>query len=183
MAPCLMAGTGLDGVELLHHLRQAPGAQRREDDNAEQVEQIGPEEADEGALHGRTLGGDLRQRDDGLGEAAVVQDDRHDDSDNAEQHNDALNEVVHNRSHVPAKHHVNASDHRHADDAHIVGQREGHAEQARQAIVDAGGIRDEEHEDDGRRRDAQGAGIVALAEELRHGGCLQTMGHLAGTGA
>ena len=58
-----------------------------------------------------------------------------------DRHNDALNEVVHNRSHVPAKHHVNASDHRHADDAHIVGQREGHAEQARQAIVDAGGIR------------------------------------------
>ena len=155
----------------------------RDSDNAEQVEQIGPEEADEGTLHGRTLGGDLRQRDDGLGEAAVVQDDRHDDGDDAEQHDNALNEVVHDRGHIPAKHHIDAGDHRHADDAHIVGQREGHAEQTRQTIVDARGVRDEEHEDDGRRRDAQGAGIVALAEELRHGGGLQAMGHLAGARA
>ena len=74
-------------------------------------------------------------------------------------------------------------DHRHADDAHIVGQREGHAEQTRQTIVDARGVRDEEHEDDGCGGNAQRLGLVALAEELRHGGGLQAMGHLAGARA
>lgn len=112
----------------------------------------------------------------------VVHQHRHDDGNDAQQHDDALDEVVHDRGHVAAEHHIDAGDHRHADDAHVVGQRESHAEQARQAIIDAGGVRDEEHEDDGRRRDAQSAGIVTLAKEFRHSGRAQAMSHLAGAG-
>ncbi len=121
---------------------------RREDDNAEQVEQIGPEEADEGTLHGRTLGGICDSEMMASEKPPLIQDDRHDDGDDAEQHDNALNEVKFMTVILPAANHIDAGDHRHADDAHIVGQREGHAEQTRQTIVDARGVRDEEHEDD-----------------------------------
>ena len=65
---------------------------------------------------------------------------------------------------------VDAGDNRHADDAPLVRQAERHAEQPRQAVVDARGVRDEEHEDDGRGRDAQTLRLEASAEELGHRG-------------
>ena len=125
----------------------------------------------------------MRQVDDRLREAAVAGEHGANHGGNAEQHHDALQEVVHHGGHVAAEHHVNAGDKRHANDACLVRQAERHAEQARQAVVDARGVGDEEHEDDGRGGDAQRAAVVALAEELGHGGGTQALRHLARAGA
>ena len=110
---------------------------------------------------------------------------RHDDRHDAHEHDAALDEVVRDRGHVASEHHVNAGDDRHDDDAVLVRDvdAERDDDQAAQAVVDARGVRDEEHEDDGRRRDAQRARVVALAEELGHGRGLQAVRHLAGARA
>ena len=170
----------LDGIELLHHLRQAPGAQRREDDDTEKVGRIGTEHRGEDALEVRAAIY-LGKRGHGLHEAAVIAQDGRDDGDDAHKHDDALEKVVHNRGHVAADHNIHAGDKRHGDDAHLIGQAECHTEQARQAVVDACGIRDKEDEDDGGRSHAQGLGTIPLAEELRHGLRIEAVRHLTGT--
>ncbi len=86
-------------------------------------------------------------------------------------------------SHVAPQHHVDAGDNGHTHHAPFIRQAECHAEQARKAVVDAGGVGNQEHEDDGRRSDAQRLGVVALAEEFRHGGGLQALRYLTRTGA
>ena len=168
-----------DGVELLHHLRQSPGAQAGQDHDAQQVQRVGPEHAHERAVHGGQIGRNARQLVDGLGEPAVVHQDGHNDRDDAQQHDDALQKVVHDRGHVAADDHIDAGDRRHADHACLVGQAERHAEQTRQAVVDARRVRDEEHEDDGCRRNAQALRPIPLPEEFRHGGGAQAVRHLA----
>ena len=109
----------------------------------------------------------------------IAGEDRRDDRDDADEHHDALDEVVHDRGHVAADHNVDARHHCHSDDAHVVGQPERHPEQARQAVVDRCRVGDEEDEDDGRRRDAQRLGLVAQSEELRHRLGAQAVRHLA----
>ena len=170
----------LDGVELLDHLRQAPRAERREHYDADQVEQVRPEETRVGTLHRRVRRLNLRQRNDCFGESAVPVEHRPNDSNNADEHDASLDEVVHDGGHVTAQHYVNTRDKRHEDDAVLVRHvdAECNDDQARQAVVDRCRVRDEKHEDDGCWCDAQGLRVVALAEKLGHGRRLQAMRHL-----
>ena len=141
---------------------------------------VGTEHAHERARHvRRQIGGHLRKLGDRRHEAAVVEQDGHDDGDDADQHDDSLQKVVHHRGHVAANYDVDAGHNCHADNAPLIGQAERHAEQTRQAVVDARRVGDEEDENNGRGGNAQGLRVVAEAEELRHRGSAQAMRHLA----
>ena len=145
----------------------------------------GSEEARVGALHGRPFGLNLRKGNDRLGESAVPVEDGPDDGDDADDHDATLDEVVHDGGHVTAEYDVCAGDKRHEDDAVFVRHVDAECDddEARESVVDASGVGDEEDEDDGCSGDAQRLGIVALAEELGHRGGAQAMRHLAGAGA
>lgn len=78
---------------------------------------------------------------------------------------------------------IHAGEHRHNNDAQGVVDVKGHAEQAAQAVVQAGGVGDEEDEDDDRGGDLQGLAAKALAKKLGHGGAVQVLGHDAGAAA
>ena len=167
-----------DGVELLHHLRKAPGAQRSENDHAEKFQRLGAEEGGERAGRGGH-GGVLHagERVHGRHEAAVFIEHCQHHHDDAAQHDQALNKIVDGRGHVAARHHVDAGQRRHEDDTERVVDVEGHAEQPGKAVVERGRVGDEEDKDDDGRADLQPPGAEALAEELRHGGAVQVLAH------
>ena len=105
---------------------------------------------------------------------------RCDDGDDADEHDDTLEGVVHGRGHVSSEDHVDAGQHGHRDDACLIGDAEGHGEQAREAVVDRGGVGDQEDEDDECGGDAQRAGPETLAEVLGHGLGIDVLGHDTG---
>ena len=95
-----------------------------------------------------------------------------DDSDDAHDHDDALNKVIDGGGHVAPGNDIDSREHRHNNDAHRVVNVEGHAEQAGQSIVQAGGIGDEKDKNDDRGGDfqrfgakspAKNSGMVALS--------------------
>ena len=101
------------------------------------------------------LSRNLGQRYDGFAESSVAGKDRRNDGDDAEKHDDALDEIVDDGGHVAAEDYVDAGDEGHTDNAYLVRKTERHTEQARKAVVDACGIRNQKDEDDGCRGDAK----------------------------
>ena len=87
--------------------------------------------------------------------AALAVEHGGDDGDDADEHDDALDEVVDGGGHVAAGDDIDAGEHRHDDDAHGVVDVKRHAEQAGEAVVQGGRVGDEEDEDDDRRGDLQ----------------------------
>lgn len=94
-----------------------------------QVEEVGAEEAREGAklIGARCL--DLRELDDGFRQSSLRLQDRDDDGRDADEHDDALQKVIDDRGHVTAQHDVYAGYDGHADDAPLVGHAKRHREQ------------------------------------------------------
>ena len=173
-----------DGIELLDHLGQAPGAQGGEQHHAQQVHRVGTEEGGEHAGGGGDGGvAHLGQPLQGGQEAPLAVEDGQDHGADAEEHDDALDEVVDGGGHIAAGDDIDPGEHRHHDDAHRVVDVKGHAEQPGQPVVQAGGIGDEEDKDDDRGGHLQGGAAKPLAEKLRHGGAVQVLGHDAGAAA
>ena len=173
-------GLRLDGVELLHHLRQAPSAKGGQDDHAKQVERVGTEHTREDAGDpsvGNAGVGDLRQVLECLDKAALAVEHAQDDGDDRDEHDDSLHRVIEGCGRVATPDDIDAGDDRHGDDACLIRQAKGHAKQARQAVVDRRCIGDQEDEDDKCRGDAQRVAVKALAKELRHGLGVEVVGH------
>jgi len=171
-------GLVFDRVELRGHLRQAPGAERGEDHDAEQVVEVRAEERgeDAGGLGHRGVG-DLCKTEHGFLQSAELPQWRPHDHDDADQHDDALHEVVHDGRHVAARHDVDCGEHGHGEDADCVVNAEGHREQAREAVVQGSRVGDEEQEDDERCARLERGAVVALFKEVGHGAALQVLGH------
>ena len=173
----------LDGIELLDHLRETPGTEGRQDDDTEECERVRAEEAREKALRALQSGfRDVRRVDDGeflhsVQEAALAVQDRRDDSADAEEHDDALNEVVERRGHVTAGNDVDRGQERHDDNDDVVVDAEGHSEETGQTVVDTGGVRDQEDERDDGAHHLKRLGTVPLAEVLGHGAGIELLGH------
>ena len=87
--------------------------------------------------------------------------------------------MVECRGAVASPDHVDAGHDGHGDDAPFVGDGKRHAEQAPEAVVDGGGVGDEEYEDDECGNDTQGLAVKALAKELGHGRRLDVVRHYA----
>ena len=141
----------------MHHLRQAPGAQRGEDHHAQQAAQIRAKERGICSLlaqGGRGFALDLRKRNDRLGEAALA-----------------------------AQQHIDARQNGHADHAIEIIHAERLRKQPAQPLVHRGGVRHQEHEYDRAGHDFEGVGAIALGEEFRHGGSVQKFRHDARTAA
>ena len=164
----------------MHHLRQAPGAQRGEDHHAQQAAQIRAKERGICSLlaqRGRGFALDLRKRNDRLGEAALAAQHRAHHATDAHQHDDALNEIVDGRGHVAAQQHIDARQNGHADHAIEIIHAERLRKQPAQPLVHRGGVRHQEHEYDRAGHDFEGVGAIALGEEFRHGGSVQKFRH------
>ena len=162
-------------------MRQAPGTQRGKDNDAYKVEQVGTEHRNKCALHIGTLGRDLRKRNDSFGKTALARKHHRNYRNDAHQHHNTLDEVVQNSGHITAKYHINAGNNRHTYHTPFVRQAKRHTEQTGKAVIDTGGIGNQEHEDDSRRSNAQPLRLVALAEKLGHGGGLQALRDLTRT--
>ena len=171
----------LDGIELLYHLGQAPGAQRGEDDHKHQPQRIRAKEGientggrgDRSVLH-------LSQTVQCLHKAALGIENRRDNGDNTHQHDQALDKVVDGCGHIAAGDHINGGQHRHQNDAHRIVDVERHAEQAGQTVIKRSGVRNQEDEDNGGSTDFQPAALEPLAEKVGHGGRFQVLGHNTG---
>jgi len=125
----------------------------------------------------------LAQLVQGLHEAALAVQYGGDDGDDAADHDDALDEIVDGGGHVAAGDDIDGGENGHHDDAHAVINVKGHAEQAGEAIVQRGGIGDQENENDGRSGSLELGAVEAPREELGHGGAVQVLGHDAGAPA
>ena len=97
-----------------------------------------------GHLPGRLIGDQPLQ---GGQEAPLTLEDSGDDGADAENHDDALDEVVDGGGHVAPGDDVDTGENRHHHHAHAVVDVKGHAEQAGEPVVEAGGVGDEEDED------------------------------------
>ena len=170
-----------DCIEFVRHLRQSPCAERGQDDNAEQVDRIRAEQRCELAVR---HSGDRFQHIDRCAEAAVVIEDADHNCGDADEHNHALNEVIDRCCGVAAEDDIDRAQHGHCDHDILIGVRGGevecHCEQARETVVDRCGVGDHEQEDDDRSRRFERGAAVALHEEIRHGLCIEMLGHQAG---
>ncbi len=176
----------LDGVELLDHLRETPGTEGRQDDDAEECHRVRAEEAREKTLCAlqsrfRDVGCvDDREFLHGVQEATLTVQDRCDDRRDTAEHDDALDEVIERGCHVAAGDDIDSGQERHNDDDDMVVDAEGHPEETGQTIVDTGGVRDQEDERDDGTHDLECGGAVTLAEVLGHGTGVELLGHDAG---
>ena len=171
-----------DGVELTHHLGQPPGAKRGEDDHAEQVPRVGAKEVGKhAAAHfGTSVGWQHRQFLHGSGETTLTVQHGGDDQHDAENHDAALDEVVDSRGLIAAKNDIDGGEDSHRDGAVDVGDAEAHLEQRGDALIDTGGVGDEEHEGDDGGHDAEALAAVADAEEVGHGARTDVLCHHLG---
>ena len=122
----------LDGVKLLHHLGQAPGAQTGQQDYSQEIDGIWPKEGGEDTRHLAVDGGgvgDGGQTVQGLAKAPLGVEYRGDDHTDAHQHDAALDEIVDGRGHVAAGDHIDPRQDAHEDDADGVVDVESHAEE------------------------------------------------------
>ena len=120
----------------------------------------------------------------GQGQAPVVPQHRADHRHDAEEHDDALDEVVPGRGHVPAQDHVHAREGRHEDDAHrVIDAGEGDGEEPGEAVVEGGRVGDQKDEGDEAGGRAQLPAFVSGAEEVRHGLAGEVLGHDPGPAA
>ena len=115
-------------------MRKTPGAEGGQDDDEEQEDGIGAQEGGVSALELRTGACDsgcLRELGNGFGKAALTVEHSEDYGDDAEDHDNALNEIVDRRCHIAADNDVDACQHGHGDDAPgIVNAGESHGKQA-----------------------------------------------------
>ena len=173
-----------DAVELTHHLRQTHRAQRGQDDHAQQPPRIGTEPRGEAAIDRRVgIRGQRRQLPDSRSQTALSIQHRHDDSHDAEEHDDSLYEVVHGRSLVAAEDDIDGREDGHNDDAVLIGNIESHLKKTRDAAIDTGGVRNQEHEGDDGGADAQTLVLKAGAKEIRHRAALDVLRHQLGATA
>ena len=173
-----------DGVELLGHLGQAPGAQGGEDHHGGQVKGVWPEEGGKDPRGIRYAGiHHPGQGVHGHRKPAELLEGGYDDDHDASQHDDALDEVVDHRGHVAAGHHIDGGEQGHDEDTQGVVNGKGHGEKPGQAVVQGCRIGDQEYEHDQRRADTQAPVIVTLFEEVGHGLALQVLGHDPGAAA
>ena len=174
-----------DAIELTHHLGQSHRAQRGQHDHAQQSPRVGTEPGGKHAAAGLggSVGRQLCQFADSFGQSALSRNDGHDDGHDAEEHDDALDEVVHGRGLVAAQDDVDGGEHCHDDDAVLVGNAEAHLEERRYAFIDTGGVGNEEHEGDDGGCHAQALVGKAGAEEVGHGAALNMLRHQLGATA
>ena len=177
-------GLCLDGIELLHHLGQAPGTETGQDHHAQKVQRVRTEEGGKDAGHiahrGILHAGKSADRADEA--AALIQHGQH-HRHNTHEHDQALNEVIDGRGHVAARDHVDAGEHGHQDDAHGVINVERHGEQPGKAVVQGSRVGDQEDEDNGAGADLQCLAPEPLFKEVGHGAAVQLLGHDTGSSA
>ena len=152
---------------------------RRQHHHAEQSPWVGAEPRSKHAAagFGGSVGRQGCQLRDGLGESALSCDDGHDDGDDAEEHDDALYEVVHGRCLIAAENDVHGGENGHDNHTIFVRYAEAHLEERRYAFIHAGGVGDEEHEGDDGGCDAQPLVGKARAEEVGHRAALDVLCH------
>lgn len=106
----------LDGVELLDHLGQAPGAQTGQDHHAQEVDGVRAEEGGidtgDGAVE-RLRVGDGSHAVQGFRKAALAMEHGGNDGDDAHQHDAALDEIVDGCGHVAASDDIDAGQNAH----------------------------------------------------------------------
>ena len=103
--------------------------------------------------------------------------DRRNDAADADQHDDALDEIVDDRCHVAAEDHVEGGQDCHCHDAPLVVDVERHAEELGKAGIHRRRIGNEEDEHDCRGDQLEHFAVVALAEVVGHGPGVKVMGH------
>ncbi len=170
-----------DGIKLLHHLRQAPCTERGKEHHADQVERIRSQEGSKGTADIACAVLYLGEFFHGGHETALTAQHGGNDHHDTDEHDHALDKIVDGGSHVAAGDNIDAGQHAHGDNAYGVVNVEGHAEQTGQAVEQRRRIRDQENEDDHRRGNFQIFAVETLAEEIRHGGTVQMLGHDTGT--
>ena len=90
-----------------------------------------------------------------LHQSALLSQHGGNDGHDTEEHDDALDEVVHRRGAVTAQNHVYSRQDGHDDYAVFVGNAEAHLEERADALVDTGCIGNQEHEGDDRGHHAE----------------------------
>ena len=141
---------------------------------------VGPKEGGEGPRLAEGGGGvarELGQLVNGVHKPALAGEDGRHDDDNPKEHDNPLDKVADGGGHVPAEDDVNRRKGRHYDDADGVGDVEGHLKQPGKAVVDRGGVGDQEDEDDDRGGDFKGLGVKPLFKKIRHRRRPQMLGH------
>ena len=136
----------LDSVEFSYHLRQAPCAERGEDNNAEEVNRVGAEKAVVRVGIAIRVG-NLTEHIEGLGKTAVFIEYSYYNSGYADEHEYTLNKVIERGSLIAADDNVYRCDNAHYDDTDSVIDVESLFKQAGEAIESGGGIWDKEDED------------------------------------
>ena len=166
-----------DGVELMHHLRQPPGADARQENvEEEELERRAAERINQRRV-------DLTQLRNNRGESADLGTggERDDHDDNAADHDEALDEVGHRGGDVAAERQADGGqqrDKRHADPVRRAGEDGG--EEHAEALVDGRGIGNEEDEDDARGEELHAAVFITAGEEFGHRARLEVVRHLTG---
>ena len=164
----------LDGVELADHLRQAPRPERGQYDDEEQEKRL---RAEEGGVLPAPVGAG-RERGYRRHEPAVVAEHRAYDGRDADQHYYALYEVVERGRHVAADDDVYAREDGHDYDADsVIDAGESRVEEPREAVIEGGGIGDEENEGYGGGRDLQPPRVKSRSEEVGHRARSEVLGH------
>ena len=170
----------------MYHLRKSPGTKGGQDDNSEKIGRIGAEEGREGALLSERCGnialnfGELYYR---IQKTALIIQYGYNDGADAEQHDNALDKIIDGSRHIAAQYDIDSGQNSHCDDTDGIRNIERDPEQARQAVVDGGGIGNQEDEGNGGGRNLQRLAEIPLPEVIRHCCCGQVVGHNAGPSA
>ena len=102
---------------------------------------------------------------------------------NAEEHDDALDEVVHGGGLVTAQYHIHGGQHGHEHHAVFIGYAETHLKQGGDAFVHAGRIGYQKDKGDDAGCHTKTLAVVAGAEKVGHRAAFYVLGHLLGAAA
>ena len=104
-----------------------------------------------------------------LSETTLTVEHHSDDSDDATEHHDALNEVVDGSCLITSQNHIDSCEQCHDDDTIFVRDAEAHVEELGDTAIHTSCVRNEEHESDDGSNDAKSLIAESCAEEIRHG--------------
>ena len=109
----------LDGVELMYHLRQSPCAERSQYYNTQQVQRVGTEYGVQGV--GLSVDFNLSQCSQSRSQTALILNGTDHNSGDADEHNNALNEVVDRSCRVAAQNDIDRGQQCHDNNDDFIG--------------------------------------------------------------
>ena len=162
-------------------MRQTHRAQRGQDDYAKQSPRIWTEPRCKTSIDCRvSIGWESGQLLYRCHQTSLRIQHGNDDCHDAEEHDDALDEVVHRRCFVASEDDIDGCKGCHTDDAILVWNAEAHLEETRNAAINTGCIGNQEHESDDAGHDTQVLTAVARAKEVGHSATLDVLRHQFG---